>query len=85
MVREYVRVSYKPHPTSKGYRTVLLEVIYDTSPTFLIGFEVDGDGGRTYTSKFDERKHIIDKTTIVKITPLIMNLHYGVLVPKPDH
>lgn len=78
----YVRKSYARVTLTDG-RKLRLEVVTD-SARFLTGYEVSVEGERVAPKTAthpaaDERLHLIDKALIKRVTPLTMNLTYGML------
>lgn len=53
-------------------RTILLQIIKE-SEVWLSGWRAYSNGDRS------DNMHLIDKATITKRTPMMMNLHYGEL------
>lgn len=74
----YVRVVGRDH-AGKSYNVRLL--VTGENAGFLSGIEVRANGDAIVPKgEADERRHIIDKTTITRRTPLRMSRHYAELV-----
>lgn len=70
----YYRVGLKAGKRTK-YVTLECESPYDPAAHWLVGFALDREGDR------QDLLHLIDRAAITKVTELVMDLHYGELVP----
>ena len=68
MAIERIRIA----PAGKSRITIYLQISKETD-LWLTGSELDKTGDKM------DRVHLIDKSAIVKRTPVTMNLHYGEL------
>jgi hypothetical protein len=72
----YERVSFTSETGTR--RTVILRVTGD-SALFISGIEVDKEGDAVRHGAVDETRHLIDKTLILRRTPMTMNMTYAQL------
>ena len=69
---DYRKISIKANNGRR--RSIILDVIKETN-LWVIGNELESDGD------YKDVAHMIDKSSIVKSTPMKMNLHDGELEP----
>ena len=78
---QYERVTYRP----EGGRARSIFLHKPTvSDIFVTGIEVNREGDAIAGKGFDERRHIIDKSLVLKRVPMVMDRIYGELVPEGE-
>lgn len=68
---------------TKDLRGVRLLVQKDTA-NWLVWLEVNKWGEEIVPKGYDCRTHVIDRQAILRLTPLVMNNHYGELEPVEE-
>lgn len=74
----FERVTYRPEGSTRS-KTIFLQNVTE-SGSFITGIEVGKDGDEVAGTGFDERQHIIEKSLVIKRTPMRMDNDYGLLV-----
>lgn len=82
----YERITYRPEGGRRAH-TIILQDVREMSlfgAQALTGIEVRQDGDEVSGKGFDERRHIIMLLLVTRRQPLLMDNHYGLLVPVEE-